>query len=788
MRRWVAFAALVIALAALAIGAAMRAAPSGAISTDIRGLLPQSVELPAVRAATQRFQDILERRQFVLLEGADEREVLNAAREMRRAVAESGLYSDDADERTGGLARDAAFLFPYRYGLLTPEQSRQLMEGEGGKGAAVEQALAAIYSPFAPFNAELLLHDPFLISVRLLPERVAHESLTVRNGFLTGKSAQGTAILMALHLLDSPFSTRTETSIATLTARIDGVLAAKYPGVRITRAGVIEHSYRTAATVKKEVGMISSLSTIGIVLMFVCAFRSVVPLLASLVTVAASIAGGLCAVIALEGSINLISLVAGTSLIGISVDYAFHYFAELRYGRAAGDKEAALAHIRPGLVLAFLTTVIAFVGMAVPPFPALRELAMFSGVGISIAFLTVWTVFPLFPTRQARTRLPGSAFFARWLALADGVDPRWALSGLLVGALASTGLVVALLEPVDDVRALQPSDAAVTAAEEHLAAFSGAPLAGQYLLVEGRDDAEVLAREEALRQTLDDLAADGQLGGYLALSQLVPSAASQRASLAAMSSLAQGDPAQGDPAPIDRLVATLGLDPKVGATFRADLANATLLRPSDVLDRGAFTELSQLWLGRVGAMTASVVALRTPVPAAALEAAARNHEGVHFVDAVASINDLMHHYRVRVEWMAGISYAAILGLLAIRYGTRGALLAVMPPVVAALAALVALMLAGQVYSVFATVGLILVLGIGVDYTLFFLESPGDARATALGVAMAFTSTLFAFGLLALSSTPAVSTFGVTISAGMTVAFVLAPLARAGRAATPRTTT
>jgi predicted exporter len=562
------------------------------------------------------------------------------------------------------------------------------------------------------------------------------------------------------------------------------VLAAKYPGVRVTRAGVIEHSYRTATTVKKEVGIISSLSTIGIVLMFVCAFRSAVPLLASLVTVAASIAGGLCAVIALAGSINLISLVAGTSLIGISVDYAFHYFAELRYGRAAGDPAATLSHIRPGLVLAFLTTVIAFVGMAVPPFPALRELAMFSGVGISIAFLTVWTVFPLFPApRPPRARVPGSAFFARWLAVADNIDPRWAVSGLVTAAVGCAALLVLLLEPTDDVRALQPGDPGVTAAEEHLAAFSGAPLASQYLLVEGRDDAEVLAREEALRQSLDRLRADGQLGGYLAISQLVPSAASQRTSLAAMSSLAQGDPA-----PIDRLVAALGLDPKVGATFRADLANAQVLRPSDVVDHGVFTELSQLWLGSVGPMKASVVALRTPVPAAALAAAARNHEGVHFVDAVASINDLMHHYRVRVEWMSGLSYAVILGLLAIRYGARGAVLAVLPPVVAALAALLALVLAGQIYSVFATVGLILVLGIGIDYTLFFLESPGDAQATALGVAMSAASTLLSFGLLALSSTPAVSTFGVTISAGMIAAFALAPLARAGRAATLRTTT
>lgn len=784
MKRTSATLILVTVLATLMLAAAERVAPEGPISSNIRGLLPSETTSPVERAATTRFQNLLQRRRFILLEGTKKGQVFKAAAYLRKTAIRSGLYLDDAGSGSSRMARAARFLFPYRYGLLTAGQRQAITAGSGRD--AVKNTLAAVYAPFAAFDAHLLLHDPFLIATRLLPKRaanVANGSMTVQNGFLTAQSGRHTAVLMVLRLKGSPFSARVEAAVAAQTARTDSLLASVYPGVRVSRAGVIEHSYRTAASVRKEVSTIGSLSIIGVVLLVVLVFRSSAPLIASLLTVAASVVGGFCAVIAAHGSINMISLVAGTSLIGISVDYAFHYFAELRYGQASGNAAEALAHIRPGIVLGFVTTLIAFVGMAVPPFPALRELALFSGSGITIAFACVWAIFPLFPLRRGPNRgIPAYTFIRQWLKVADAVDPRWAVYALLAGPAVCAVLLAYLLRPVDDVRALQPNNPDVTAAEQRLAAFAGAPLATQYLLVEGADGDQVLQREEALTPMLDKLVDSGRLGGFEAISQLVPSAASQHASLVAVSTLAHGHPAA-----IDRLSVALGLDPAVGDTFRSDLKATGVLTPSKVVDSGLFPDLAPLWLGRVASVTASVIALRSPVPAGAVRAVVKRHAGVRFVDPVSKIDALIQRYRSRVQWMMIGAYALILGMLAFRYGLRGALLAVMPPVAAALAALLALALTGQIYSVFATVGLILVLGIGIDYTLFFLENAGGAQATALAVILSAVSTLLAFGLLAFSATPAVHTFGLTIWIGVSVAFLLSPLARGGRTAGGRTT-
>lgn len=82
-------------------------------------------------------------------------------------------------------------------------------------------------------------------------------------------------------------------------------------------------------------------------------------------------------------------------------------------------------------------------------------------------------------------------------------------------------------------------------------------------------------------------------------------------------------------------------------------------------------------------------------------------------------------------------------------------------------------------------------GIGIDYGLFFAHSSqptggGDGAAqerlvaTLLAVLLANLTTQLAFGLLALSHTQAIASFGLVLSVGVFVSFLLAPLAMPAR--------
>jgi predicted exporter len=72
---------------------------------------------------------------------------------------------------------------------------------------------------------------------------------------------------------------------------------------------------------------------------------------------------------------------------------------------------------------------------------------------------------------------------------------------------------------------------------------------------------------------------------------------------------------------------------------------------------------------------------------------------------------------------------------------------------------------------------VLILGIGVDYAIFFAESESDQRpVTMLGVWLAALTSLLSFGLLALSQVPAMTQIGLTMIIGILVSLLLSPLA------------
>jgi len=70
---------------------------------------------------------------------------------------------------------------------------------------------------------------------------------------------------------------------------------------------------------------------------------------------------------------------------------------------------------------------------------------------------------------------------------------------------------------------------------------------------------------------------------------------------------------------------------------------------------------------------------------------------------------------------------------------------------------------------------VLLLGMGVDYGIFLQAQPDSDRTHAwLAILLAAFSTALSFGLLALSSTPALRAFGLTLLIGLLHVSLIAP--------------
>jgi predicted exporter len=173
---------------------------------------------------------------------------------------------------------------------------------------------------------------------------------------------------------------------------------------------------------------------------------------------------------------------------------------------------------------------------------------------------------------------------------------------------------------------------------------------------------------------------------------------------------------------------------------------------------------------------ASIVALRGLGRAGLplLQHSAAGLEGVQWVDQIDEISSVLGRYRQYMGWVVFLSYVAVYGLLYPRYG-RAAWRVLAATALASVAALALLGIAGQNLQLFHMLALMLVLGIGVDYGIFFQEHP-DRRDPAawLAVSLSASSALLSFGLLGLSNTPALQAFGLTMLIGIATVWLIAP--------------
>jgi predicted exporter len=593
--------------------------------------------------------------------------------------------------------------------------------------------------------------------------------------FVAGPGRQGEAVqyvLLTYTLKPSAFSLAAQRSVVPLLEQGAAAARRAVPGAEVIQAGVVLHAAAAGRQASSEVETIGLGSLAGIVLLTWLTFRSVKPISLVLLAIGIGFLGALSVCWLMFGRIHLLTLVFGASLIGVAQDYGIYFLCQRLGADPALDSPRLLQRLLPGLGLTLLAAVIGYMGLALTPFPGLRHMAVFSAFGLVFAWLTVVCWFPLL--------IKPDTLKAGWLARRyRGLLAHWprlsARPPALVLALVLAVFAVSgwsRLKTNDDIRSLQSSPPQLVADQIKLGKLLDAPTPVQYYLVRGANDEEVLQREEALKRRLEPLVAQGHLAGYQALSNWVPSQRTQAARLALVEDkLLRAD------GPLAGLAGEIGEDPAWVAATAAHLrANAAPMRLGDFLGSAASEPWRHLWLGEVGGVRASIVALRGMRYAAIplLSHAADGIEGVQWVDKVGGISSVLGRYRAYMGWVVLGAYAVVFLVLFRRY--RGRTWRVIAPTAAASVLTLALLgFTGQSLQLFHVLALMLLLGVGVDYGIFMQEDAGRGNdAPWLAVGLSAANTLLSFGLLGLSGTPALQAFGLTMLVGTTLVWLGAP--------------
>ncbi|MDO3387788.1 MMPL family transporter [Gilvimarinus sp. SDUM040013] len=760
---------LVLMLAAVALGVATL--PRLTFNNDILALFPGQDARSAQSIADQHRAQKVEREILLLVHTTKVEQLQQPLEKAQAQLVQCQCFSkvaikaiDMADEPFRLASEHPAL-------LLTPASRTQLNQLSAEQLS--QSAWRRLMTRPGGFSSRELATDPLgTLAAFKANWQPTGDKLHINDAGFAQVDVDGKSyLLVRLTLAASPFSLQVQQAAI---QALDSALAEvrTLPGADILTTGALFYTHAGTEQAKREISTVGLGSLLGIVCLFLWVFRSPSLLVLAFVPIGVGVLAGLSVVQWWFGHVHVIALVFGSALVGVAIDYTLHFYAKRFDAAAHWQLSDGYRRLLAPLSLGLLTSVAGYLSFSATGFPGFTQVAVMSSAGLIAAFVTVMGLFPLLLARPNATgsspTLLALLYAIQGMQRAIFVGLYRPLGGLALGIVALT--IWPLWQSNDDIRQMQSPPAELKQMEETFRDSLGARQALQYLLVQAPDAATLLARLEQTDQALAALRDAQQLTDYDTLNRWLPSPGQQRKNLELWQQRVI------DSGALEQLLTRLGVGESGRATIVDSLTTAPIIAPGQLLNSAGANAAVPLLFSHAGSVY-SVVNLYSPFSSEALIQLASTRPHVSWVDPVGRTNQLLEHYRHNASGLLLLAYALIWLLLCWRYGAFGALAVVTPPAAASVVTLALLLVMGHAISVFHIMALMLVLGIGIDYTLFIRESAGLVRSTLLAIGLSTVTTVLSFGLLALSGTLAIAQFGMAVFVGIVLAFFLAPLAQ-----------
>lgn len=753
------FLILLVAVLALAGWQWRNGAP---LSANLMELVPGSTPDALEMQAEQRMQEPLNREMLVLVGHADRQQALAMAQQLAERWQASGLFEKVQWNLQADLPALREQLLRDRLAMLSAKDREQLIEHPD---AFIQQRVQTLFDPIAGFSLVPSQDDWLGLTGRIQNSQPQHGAvqLDIGSGALIADADGKSWVLLRARTTGNAFDMKLPLQVADLLQTSRAQAGAQ--GVQLLAASGLLYAANGQQQATREMTWVGGGATLGILILLLLAFRRWRVLLA-FVPVVVGMLFGAVACVALFGHMHVMTLVLGSSLIGVAVDYPLHYLSK-SWSLQPWRSWPALRLTLPGLSLSLVTSCIGYLALAWTPFPALTQIAVFSAAGLVGAYLCAVCLLPALLSgvelRPAQWPLRIAERLWQWRA---GLIKRVPGAVLLVWVLLFCAGGLWQLNSKNDIRQWIGAPPQLLQEAQAVARITGFQPTSQFFLVRADNQQQLLERQAALGQRLDQLVNMDKLQGYLALTQLVNLPAEQQQLRDALNKLEQHwQPLLEIGIPVDAL--------------QAEVAQLQAL-PTEDIDAALKGPLAEpwrtLWLGKVDGGVAAMVSLQGLNNPALLRVQAVDLPGVQLVDRLGDLNRVFADTQISAAELKLLSCGLIVLLLMLPFGFTGALRVVALPLLAALCSLASLGWLGQPLTLFSLFGLLLVTAISVDYAILMREQIGGAAVSLLGTLLAALTTWLSFGLLAVSSTPAVSNFGLSVSLGLAFSFMLAPWA------------
>ena len=456
------------------------------------------------------------------------------------------------------------------------------------------------------------------------------------------------------------------------------------------------------------------------------------------------------------GQIHILTLVIGTSLVGVLIDFPLHWLAGSLFDRKWLPL-LTMQKLRFTFFISLLVTLLGYGLLAFTHLPILQQTALFSAVSLITALLATQLFLPyLFYRYQPTTLLSERRTFNLiQKGLNTFANKRFNKGILLIISFLVLGGGIKSSWH-DDIRQWVSMPQSMLNEAKTIGELTGVDLGSQYFLLTAENEALLLEKDAKLSKQL----AQRNIT-FKSLSQWILPLTEQKQFAEHLQHISADD------------YAVLN---DIGVPTEKIQQNLTALsqRKPLTLSEALNTQLGQAWkmlyLGELAPNQVASIIKISQADSATMQALANNQD-IFWQDKRAYLNQAFKEAKEQAAWLKIISFA-IAGLLLWKvFETKTSIRILFIPCIAILGTIAILGWIGLPIGLFSMFGLLLVSAIGIDYAVYMKTVHEELSHKRITLTLAACTTLISFLLLAISSTPAVATFGISVSIGVIISLL-----------------
>lgn len=764
-----------IVLAAIVGGGAL-ASRRVKLSNDVGALLSSVSDKEQAAVARELARSELSRTMILCVRATDAGKTTSATHDLARRLRSVPLFErvfTGVDESIN----EAVFsvYFPARIGMWSqgPEHDAGVTFSDAGIDRALSELKSELSLPTGVMTRQLAPRDPFGFFSTILNrfESANSQRLEVRDGvFVTANEQYGVVFAVTrASALDGSAQRKVQNALERARQATTRSVGAS---VSILQGGIHRNAVAAETTIRTDISRISILSTVGTILLFLFFFWSPRSLLLTMAPVLTGLSAGAAAVALIFHEVHGLTLAFGASLIGVCVDYPIHLVTHHAFmGRDSESEET----VYTAIWLAGGTTIAGLIGLGWTDFPGIREIAVFATVGVATALLVTRYALPAFlPEHPRTTRFANWAVDVALRTMTVIRTSRFVSWAMLAACLVVCAIGLPRLRWTDDLSKLHRADETIDREDRTVRSMISRADGRRFVLARGSSEEEALERSELAHQALEKAVHDHELSAFRDVHPWLWSKALQGRNVAAISSASALNTRFATRAEL------AGFEPAAFAPFFDDLREP--FRPITLrsLNATAMSAWIRPFLINEGSKVTFITYLEGVRNLERLRERISPLDGVTWFDQGAFMAHAYGTYRQRTFELTLIGLLAVLAVLWLRYrNVRLSLAGLLPPVLAGVTLFGIVGLTSQPASIMHLMALMLVLSMGADFAIFLLEHRAGERglgAALISVWLNCATNVMSFGLLAMSTYPALQNLGFAISVGSLVAFALAPVA------------